>query len=98
MSDAIYLLDKNGELIRLTESSYDSEAVLQELLAKYPDLLPGEQINSASPRKWLFIAREVGVPCAEEGADRWSLEGIGGQAFTFTFLSWKEAQRNKDGR
>jgi len=75
-SDAIYLLNKNGELVRLTKSSYDSEAVLQELLTKYPDLLPGEQINSASPRKWLFIDREVGVPSEEEGADRWSLDHL----------------------
>jgi hypothetical protein len=76
MGDAIYLVDKNGELVRLTKSQYDSEAVLQGLLAKYPDLLSGEQINPASPCRWLFIAREVGIPCQEEGADRWSLDHL----------------------
>jgi len=76
MSEAIYLLDRNGELIRLTKSAYDSESVLQELLAKYPDLLPGDQISSASPCQWLFIAREVGIPCEEEGGNRWSLDHL----------------------
>ena len=76
MSDAIYLVDKSGELVRLTRSQYDSESVLQGLLAKYPDLLSGEQINPASPCRWLFIAREVGIPCEEEGTDRWSLDHL----------------------
>src|SRR4030042_4061388 len=76
MSDAIYLVDKSGGLVRLTKSQYDSEAMLQELLAKYPDLLSGEQINPASPCRWLFIAREVGIPCEEEGTDRWLLDTL----------------------
>jgi len=76
MGEAIYLLDKKGELIRLTKSAYDSESVLQLLLAKYPDLLSGDQINSKSPRRWLFIAREIGVPSQEDGSDRWSLDHL----------------------
>lgn len=76
MSEAIYLLDKNGDLVQLTKAAYDSEVVLQELLAKYPALLPGEQIDSKSPRRWLFIAREVGVPSQEDGGDRWSLDHL----------------------
>jgi len=76
MTEAIFLVDKNGELIRLTKSDYDSESILQELLAKYPDLLPGDQIDATVPRKWLFIAREVGIPGEEEGANRWSLDHL----------------------
>jgi hypothetical protein len=76
MSEAIYLLDKDGGLVQLTKAAYDSEVVLQELLAKYPTLLPGEQIDSKSPRRWLFIAREIGVPSQEDGGDRWSLDHL----------------------
>jgi len=76
VSEAIYLLDKDGELVQLTKAAYDSELVLQELLAKYPMLLPGEQIDSKSPRRWLFIAREIGVPCQEDSGDRWSLDHL----------------------
>lgn len=76
MGEAIYLLDKDGELVRLTRSAYDSESVLQQLLAKHPDLLSGEQVNAASPCRWLFIAREIGVPCQADGGDRWSLDHL----------------------
>ena len=44
--------------------------LLQELLAKYPDLLAGEQINSEEPRRWLLVTREMFVPDEEDGAGR----------------------------
>src|SRR5262249_38311738 len=50
--------------------------VLQELLAKYPNLLAGDQMDGAAPRRWLLISREMGVPSEEEGGDRWSLDHL----------------------
>jgi hypothetical protein len=76
MSSGIYLLQSNEDLIKMTEETYDSEQLLQEILAKYPDLLAGDQINQSSPRRWLFIAREIGIPGEEEGANRWSLDHL----------------------
>src|SRR5205085_9682564 len=55
---------------------YDSEDVLQVLLAKYPNLLAGDQMDSVAPRRWLLISREMGVPSEEEGGDRWSLDHL----------------------
>ena len=52
----------------MTEQPYDSEAVLQELLAKYPNLLAGDQMDGAEPRRWLLVSREMGVPGEEDGA------------------------------
>ena len=60
----------------MEEAAYDSENLLQELLAKYPDLLAGEQINSTEPRRWLLITREMSVPDEQEGAGRWSLDHL----------------------
>jgi len=60
----------------MEESAYDSENLLQELLAKYPDLLAGEQINSTAPRRWLLLTREMSVPDEEDGAGRWSLDHL----------------------
>ncbi|MHC1765888.1 MAG: hypothetical protein AB9869_16590 [Verrucomicrobiia bacterium] len=54
MSQSIYL-EAGENLIELKEEPYDSEELLQRLLAKYPDLLAGSQIDAESPRKWLFI-------------------------------------------
>lgn len=75
MSHSIYL--ESGEnLIELNEEPYDSEELLQRLLVRYPDLLAGSQVDAESPRKWLFVAREPGIPAEEEGGDRWALDHL----------------------
>jgi hypothetical protein len=73
---AIYLIQRDDQLVEMQEQEYDSENLLQELLAKYPNLLAGDQMDSAEPRRWLFIAREVGLPSQEESVDRWSVDHL----------------------
>ena len=68
---AIYLLGHGDELVELRESAYDSEDLLQRLLASYPSLLAGDQMDLQSPRRWLLIDREVGVPGEVLGGGRW---------------------------
>jgi hypothetical protein len=68
MNGGIFLIQSGGELVEMREQPYDSEAVLQELLAKYPNLLAGDQMDPAAPRRWLLISRELGVPSEEEEA------------------------------
>lgn len=70
------MLRADGTLSSLSESQYDSEARLQELLARYPALLAGQQIDPESPRRWLLVTRELGVPDAAEAGDRWSLDHL----------------------
>lgn len=72
----IYLIRDDGELVEMTEQEYDSEKLLQELLAKYPKLLAGDQMDSDNPRRWLFISREAGVPDEEGGSDRWAVDHL----------------------
>jgi hypothetical protein len=76
MNGGIFLIQSGGDLVEMTEQPYDSEDVLQELLAKYPNLLAGDQMDGAAPRRWLLISREMGVPSEEEGGDRWSLDHL----------------------
>lgn len=76
MSGGIFLIQDNGQLIEMTEREYDSEDLLQELLAKYPSLISGEQIDSESPRRWLLISREISLPSQEDGAGRWSVDHL----------------------
>lgn len=64
MSDTIFLR-RGDELIPMRKTEYDSERLLQELLAKYPDLLAGEQIDPDEPCRWLLISREMSVPSAD---------------------------------
>jgi len=76
MSGGIFLIQKDDQLIEMNEQPYDSEGLLQGLLTKYPNLLAGRQINAEAPRRWLLIAREMGIPGEEEGGDRWSLDHL----------------------
>jgi hypothetical protein len=72
----IYLLNGESKLIAMEESAYDSESLLQKLLADHPDLLAGEQINAEEPRRWLLVTREMTVPGEQDGAGRWSLDHL----------------------
>src|SRR5690606_24963339 len=76
MNRTIFLLNGDDELVEMRESSYDSEDLLQRLLARYPTFLAGDQIDRASPRRWLLIGREVSVPGGMGGGGRWSLDHL----------------------
>lgn len=65
-----------GTLTPMEETDYPKEDMLQELLADYPDLLPGDQITPDAPRRWLLVAREMGVPDSSGLGDRWSLDHL----------------------
>ena len=60
----------------LEETGYIQESDLQELLANYPDLIPGDQINPDDPRRWLLVSREMAVPDGNFEAGRWSLDHL----------------------
>ncbi len=76
MSETIFHLDSTGNLTTLNESTYISEDLLQKLLADYPALISGSQINSSSPRRWLLISREFKVPDEKDASGRWSLDHL----------------------
>jgi hypothetical protein len=76
MSDAIFLLEEGGQLEKVPFGTYVLEDHLQELVAKFPELLPGEQIAPDDPLRWLLVCREAGVPDGDRAADRWSLDHL----------------------
>ena len=76
MSGHIFNIQDDGTLVEMNEEPFATERKFQELLAKHPNLLAGDQIDSTSPRKWLLVQREMGVPAEEAGEDRWSLDHL----------------------
>lgn len=76
MTTGIYLLQDDNQLIELTEQPYDTEAILQKLLADHPNLLAGSQVDPNRPRRWLLVAREVGVPLDDAEASRAALDHL----------------------
>lgn len=76
MAGGIFLIQGDGELIEMSEQRYDSEGLLQGLLARYPRLLTGDDPGSAGGGTWLLVEREVGVPDSDEAPDRWSIDHL----------------------
>jgi hypothetical protein len=75
MAGGIFLLS-GEELVAMHEQPYDSEDLLQTLLAKYPELIASESMGSKSSTGWLLVKREVGVPDSATGGSRWSLDHL----------------------
>lgn len=76
MGGSIYLIQDNETLVEMREEEPENEELLQRLLAQYPHLLAGDQIDSEAPRRWLLIQREAGVPMEEGGGDRWMVDHL----------------------
>ena len=76
MLESIFRIGSEGELETVEETFVADEDRLQELLARYPDVLAGNQISRAAPRRWVLVAREMSVPDAAEAAGRWSLDHL----------------------
>jgi hypothetical protein len=76
MSGGIYLIQDSGALVELNERPYEAEELLQRLLAEYPDLLAGDQVNPSAPRRWLLVSREMSILDGESGPGRWALDHL----------------------
>ena len=76
MKDSIFLLQPDRSLTRMTAQDYESEALLQDLISTYPDLLAGAQIDPESPRRWVLLRREMGVPAFEGGGAQWAVDHL----------------------
>jgi hypothetical protein len=61
MPGSIFIFHNDGTLVEMKETPYDSEALLQGLLADYSNLLAGDQIDPDHPRRWLLVTREMRV-------------------------------------
>lgn len=72
----IYHLNELGQLEPMQEKPFDAEADLQKLVAEYPGLLSGEQMNPDNPRRFILIGREQGIADIIGGGHRWSLDHL----------------------
>jgi hypothetical protein len=76
MDGKIFLLQEGNELIEMEEREYISEDVLQDLIAKYPNLLAGEQMDENNPRKWILVQREQVLPYDDTGLKLFYLDHL----------------------
>ena len=76
MSKDLYLQGDDGSLESLEPMPFRDEEELQSLIVRFPILLGGEQMQPYEPRRWLLVGREMGLPEAAYGGDRWSVDLI----------------------
>jgi hypothetical protein len=96
MNDKIFHTGADGTLMPMLDTPYDQEAVLQQLLARYPEVLAGGKPSSGSESRWALVASELGVPRELGGGDHWSLDHFFvDQEATPTFV---EDKRSSDPR
>src|ERR1700757_4481036 len=75
MNDEIFLVQDGQRPVKMESQPYESEDLLQRLLAENPEIL-GSRDQGGSPTRWALIAREQGIPDAADAADRWSLDHL----------------------
>ena len=57
-------------------ANFASEEDFQKLLANFPALLAGDQIDSANPRRFILVDREQPIASEPGGPGRWSLDHL----------------------
>jgi hypothetical protein len=72
----VFVLKDDTTLVSMKTASFASEDDFQRLLALFPQLLAGDQINIDMPRRFMLVAREAGIGDDESGTSRWSIDHL----------------------
>jgi hypothetical protein len=72
----MFVLKDDKTLVEMKPASFANEEDFQRLLASFPALLAGAQIDSESPRQWILVGREKSVPSEDGAAGRWSVDHL----------------------
>lgn len=73
---AIYALRDGQSLTPMHERAFATEALLQHLVAEYPELLGGGESGAAHGDRWMLVTREAGIPASEGGSSQWYLDHL----------------------
>jgi hypothetical protein len=72
----VFALTEANKLVPLQTASFASENDFQTLLAAFPALLAGDQIDPVNPRRFLLIDREHPIAGEPGGGTRWALDHL----------------------
>jgi hypothetical protein len=76
MDGSIFIVQPDNSLVKVNRTPYNSEALLQGLLSDYPDLLAGDQMNTANPRRWLLVSPELSLGTEADGTGGWWIDHL----------------------
>ena len=74
--NGVFVLTETSALVPMQVASFASEDDFQDLLARFPALLAGDQIDSANPRRFMLVDREQAIASEPGGSGRWSLDHL----------------------
>ena len=72
----VFVLRDPATLVPMQAASFASEDDFQRLLAAFPALLGGDQIDTDTPRRFVLVSREQAIGAEEGGPGRWSLDHL----------------------
>ena len=72
----VYVLKDDRTLVAMQSAEFVRESEFQALLADFPQLLAGEQMNAQDPRRFLLVARERKVASDAASEGRWFLDHL----------------------
>jgi hypothetical protein len=72
----MFVLKEDGSLIPMKPAQFVLEEHFQQLLEDHPELLAGDLIDPDEPRRWLLVAREIGIPGESDGTGWWSADHL----------------------
>ncbi len=61
MAEKIYIRNASGALEPVTEQPFETEAILEELVAQHPELLAGDQMRPDDPLRWILIKPQMEI-------------------------------------
>ncbi|MBP2046822.1 hypothetical protein [Methanobacterium aggregans] len=59
MKGKIFKIRDDNELVVISEEQHRNENDFQSLIKEHPELIPGDQIDSENPRRWIVVGREI---------------------------------------
>jgi hypothetical protein len=71
-----FLLQGAGSLVAMEPAQFATENDFQILLARFPALLVGDQIDPQNPRRWVLVGREQPTSTGDNGASLWSIDHV----------------------
>ena len=73
---SVFVLNHDNDLVPMDAAQFVTEDDFQALLADFPELISGDQIDPSNPRRWVLVRREAAIPSEENGGGRWSLDHL----------------------
>ena len=72
----VFVLQGDDSIVPMQAAQFAAEEQFQDLIARFPMLLVGDQIDPADPRRWVLVKREQAVGLDDASGGRWSIDHV----------------------